>query len=78
MSIMSINQFEWSEHEISQMKDVIKECEWTFNTDKLLKKEDQCSLVCQCTHLFWTGNGPNGEPPRNGQDDMVLQCLKRS
>lgn len=45
---------------------------------KLLKKEDQCSLVCQCTHLFWTGNGPNGEPPRNGQDDMVLQCLKRS
>jgi vacuolar protein sorting-associated protein 35 len=45
---------------------------------KLLKKEDQCSLVCQCTHLFWTGKGPNGEKSRNAQDDMVLQCLKRS
>ena len=45
---------------------------------KLLKKEDQCSLVCQCTHLFWTGKGTNGEAPRNSQDDMVLQCLKRS
>ena len=40
MSIMSINQFEWSEHEISQMNDVIQKYEWIFNTDKLLKKED--------------------------------------
>ncbi len=35
-------------------------------------------LVCQCTHLFWTGKGPDGEAPRNAQDDMVLTCLKRS
>jgi len=45
---------------------------------KLLKKADQCSLVCQCTHLFWTGKGANGEEPRCARDDMVLQCLKRS
>ena len=45
---------------------------------KLLKKADQCALVCQCTHLFWTGKGANGEAPRCSKDDMVLSCLKRS
>ena len=31
---------------------------------KLLKKTDQCRMVAQCAHLFWTGRGPNGEAPR--------------
>ena len=45
---------------------------------KLLKKQDQCTLVSQCAHLFWTGRGADGSDPRCAETDMVLQCLKRA
>ena len=39
---------------------------------RLLKKQDQCGLVCECAHLFWTGDS------RCANDEKVLQCLKRA
>jgi len=45
---------------------------------KLLKKTDQCRMVAQCAHLFWTGRGPNGEAPRKADESHVIECLKRS
>lgn len=39
---------------------------------RLLKKQDQCGLVCECAHLFWTGDS------RCANDAGVLQCLKRA
>lgn len=40
---------------------------------KLLKKPDQCRLVCLCSHLFWRGRE---QPRQNSQ--RLLECLQRS
>ncbi len=45
---------------------------------KLLKKTDQCRMVAQCAHLFWTGRGPNGEAPRKADEVHAAECLRRS
>ena len=45
---------------------------------KLLKKTDQCRMVAQCAHLFWTGRGPNGEAPRKADEGHAAECLRRS
>mmetsp|Transcript_3333 Transcript_3333/g.3693 ORF Transcript_3333/g.3693 Transcript_3333/m.3693 type:complete len:1210 (-) Transcript_3333:510-4139(-) len=44
---------------------------------KLLKKPDQCKMVTLCSHLFFTGTGPEDENAyRNPK--RVLECLQRS
>ena len=45
---------------------------------KLLKKTDQCRMVAQCAHLFWTGRGPKGEAPRKADEVHAAECLRRS
>lgn len=46
---------------------------------KLLKKTDQCRMVAQCAHLFWTGRPAAGkEPKRLADDNRALECLKKS
>lgn len=42
---------------------------------KLFKKPDQCSGVCTCSHLFWSGKNNKGEEIRDGK--RVLECLKK-
>lgn len=49
----------------------------TKHAAKLVKKQDQCVLVCKCAHLFWTGRVDGGEP-RYAQDGTALECLKRA
>ena len=44
---------------------------------KLLKKPDQCRMVCMCAQLFWKDNGgPEGRPFHHPRE--VLECLQRS
>jgi vacuolar protein sorting-associated protein 35 len=45
---------------------------------KLLKKNDQCRMVAQCAHLFWTGRPAQGGEPRHNDDNRALECLKRA
>lgn len=42
---------------------------------KLFKKPDQCSGVCICSHLFWSGKNNKGEEIQDGK--RVLECLKK-
>lgn len=44
---------------------------------KLLKKPDQCRMVCMCARLFYKDHGgPSGGPYR--RPSSVLECLQRS
>lgn len=51
---------------------------------RLLKKPDQCRMVCKCAHLFWSKTPErelrDGEdPPAPGQDGKrALECLQKS
>jgi len=50
----------------------------TQHSSKLLKKPDQCRMVCLCAHLFWSppegeGGGAGYQKPKE-----LLECLQRS
>jgi len=47
----------------------------TQHSAKLLRKDDQCRAVYECSHLFWAGDDTK---PGHRDEKRVLACLQRS
>ncbi len=48
----------------------------TQHSAKLLRKDDQCRAVYECSHLFWPGS--DDSKPGHRDEKRVLACLQRS